>query len=162
MVSSSSPPSPTAASALTDSPGETLPYTVVSTATPALPLGTFAATSLSGLTAALTEAAGRAPRCPGGTCFAGATPPANSLLVLFAPSIACQKPNGYTITLHDTRLTVTAETTRACASNGGGGSKQVLDVLVAIPLDRLPHAATLTITSTGPMTPIASTTIALS
>lgn len=147
-----SPPITTPASpGGTGQPGVAVPYTVVATNGKGLGAGVYAATSITKLLAQLMIAAPGDPsrRCPYGGCFAAANPPTDSLLVTFlATGRQCEIPTSYSVRLIDPRtLRIDVNANDTCPTGHNGGDAVVVspDVLLAIPLDRLPATGHLTI-----------------
>jgi hypothetical protein len=128
-----------------------LPYTVAATNGPGSIFATYTATSMSKLLHRLATAypRGLSQQCPSGGCFAGANPPAGTLLILFlATGRDCQTPTSYAIHLTDPRtLRIDVQADDTCPPGQTGGDAAVLppDVLLAIPLDRLPASGQLAI-----------------
>jgi hypothetical protein len=147
-----SPPIATPASPdMTGQPGAAIPYTVVATNGPGSIAGVYSATSMAALMAQLTTAhpSDLSQRCPSGGCFVAANPPAGSLLILFlAAGRQCEVPTSYSVRLTDPRtlrIDVNANDTCPTGQNGGDAVVLPFDVLLAIPLDRLPAVGRLAI-----------------
>lgn len=152
---STSPPTPTANPPITNptSPGITssgteLPYTVVATDGPFIGNGVVAATDMSKLLALLNARTyGRVNEiCPSGGCFTGARPPNDSMLIEFnAVSGSCQTPTSYAARLTDPHtLRIDVSASDRCGT-GAGMLAEAPDVLIAIPLDRLPATGRLAV-----------------
>jgi hypothetical protein len=124
-------------------PADAVPYTVVATDGPQTRGRMYAATSMIDLPAQVDGVTCRSS----GPCYATATPPASSLLVLFGPvQLACQSATGYDVSLVSETLTIDVSGIEDC-----GTATNVLlpaartTTLLAIPLAALPSSGTLTI-----------------
>jgi hypothetical protein len=124
-------------------PTNGFPYTVVATDGPQTRGRMYAATSMSELPPQVDGVT-----CPSsGPCYATATPPASSLLVLFGPVLfACQSATGYAVSLLPGTLQIDVSGIEDC----GTATNVVFPAartttLLAIPLAALPSSGTLTI-----------------
>jgi hypothetical protein len=138
---------PSASGPSTDSsePPNGLPYTVVATDGPPLYGHVYSATKMS----ALPQQASAKACASSATCYATATPPASSLLLLFEPAAAdCQQVTGYAVFLLQGTLRIAVSGSDDCPSPPAGALRAAPSTLLAIPLQVLPAAGKLAITIT--------------
>jgi hypothetical protein len=143
------PPTSNPASPGTTASGADLPYTVVATDGPFIGNGVVAATDMSKLLTLLNVSTHSRLNqiCPPGGCFTRARPPDQSLLIVFnAVSGSCQTPTSYAARLTDPQtLRIDVSASDACPTGGAGALAEAPDVLLAIPLERLPATGQLTV-----------------